>query len=83
MMTYIYTPNRYDFHFSAFDEQLLICHPNHFNSYFKLNDVVKDLPEKEINSLVDMINSNESEEIIFKNLNDLGIKKISLFFSIC
>lgn len=80
MMNYIYTPNRYDFHFSAFDEQLRICHPNHFNSYFKLNDVVKDLPEKEVNSLVDMINSNESEEIIFKNLNDLGIKKISLFF---
>lgn len=80
MMSYIYTPNYYSFHFSNFDEQLLICHPKHFKSYFKLDDVVKDLPEKEVDMLVGMINSKESEEKIFKNLKELGLTKITLFF---
>ena len=80
MMSYIFTPNHYSFHFSNFDEQLLICHPNHFKSYFKLDDVVKDLPEKEVDMLVNMINSKESEEKIFKNLEELGLTKITLFF---
>ena len=80
MMSYIYTPNQHSFHFSNFDEQLLICHPIHFKSYFKLDDVVKDLPEKEVNMLVNMINSKESEKKIFKKLKDLGLTKITLFF---
>ena len=80
MMSYIYTPNHHSFHFSNFDEQLLICHPNHFKSYFKLNDIVKDFPEKEIDMIISMINSKKSEEIIFKNLKELGLNKITLFF---
>lgn len=80
MMSYIYDPTHYSFHFSNFDEQLLICHPNHFKSYFKLDSVVKDLPEKEVNVLVNMINSKESDEKIFENLKELGLTKITLFF---
>lgn len=80
MMSYIYTPNHYGFHFSNFDEQLLICHPIHFKSYFKLDDLVKDLPEKEVDMLVNMINSKRSVEKIFKNLKELGLTKITLFF---
>ena len=80
MMNYIYDSNHYNFHFKNFDEQLLICHPKHFKSYFKLDDVVKVLPEKEVNILVEMINSKESVDEIFNNLNDLGLNKITLFF---
>lgn len=80
MMSYIYTPNFHNLIYSNLDEQLLICHPKHFKSYFKLDDVVKDLPEKELNVLVSMINLNESEKKIFKNLEELGLTKITLFF---
>ncbi len=80
MMSYIYTPNFHNLIYSNLDEQLLICHPKHFKSYFKLDDVVKDLPEKEVNVLVSMINLNESEKKIFKNLEELGLTKITLFF---
>lgn len=80
MMSYIYTPKHYSFHFSNFDEHLLICHPNHFKSYFKLDDVVKDLPEKEVDILVNMVNLKESEEKIFENLKELGLTKVTLFF---
>jgi len=79
-MNYIYDSNHYNFHFKNFDEQLLTCHPKHFKSYFKLDDVVKVLPEKEVNILVEMINSKESVDEIFNNLNDLGLNKITLFF---
>lgn len=58
----------------------MICHPIHFKSYFKLDDVVKELPEKEVDVLVNMINSKESENIIFHYLTDLGLNKITLFF---
>lgn len=80
MMSYIYTPNHYSFYFSDFDEQLLVCHPNHFKSYFKLDDVVKELPEKEVDILVNMVNSKDSEDEIFDNLKYLGLNKINLFF---
>lgn len=80
MMSYIYKPNFHNLIYSNLDEQLLICHPNHFKSYFKLDDVVKKLPEKEVDMLVSMINSKESENEIFNYLTDLGLNRITLFF---
>lgn len=79
MMNYIYKPNHYMFHYSEFDNQLLICHPNHFKSYFKLDNIVKELPEKEVNTIISMVNSKESDEKIFNNLNNLVLNKLSLF----
>ena len=79
MMEYIDHPNIYNLDFGYYDEQLFICHPNHFKAYFKLNDSAKKLPETEINNILTMINSKEPEEKIFENLKKMGADKTKLF----
>lgn len=47
------------------DKNLLICHPNHFKAYFKLNSIIKELSEAETDFVVGYINSkNESATVM-------------------
>ena len=78
MMSFIYKPNHYYFNTRDFDEQLLICHPNHFKSYFKLNEIIKEIPEKEINEFIEEINSEKSLDFIFNYLQNTENEKIGL-----
>lgn len=62
------------------DKNLLIHHPNHFKAYFKLNSVIKDLSEYEIDFIVKIINSKNESAVIgeFKRLYKEN--KLTLFF---
>jgi predicted KAP-like P-loop ATPase len=80
MMSFIYKPNNYNYTFKELDEKMRICHPNHFKSYFKLNDCFKEITEKEINEIIDMINSEKPENIILNHLKQKSNKKLELFF---
>lgn len=80
MMNYIYKPNNYNLNFNEYDEKMRICHPNHFKSYFKLNDSFKEITEKEINETIDLINSEKPEKYILNNLKQKSDKKLELFF---
>ena len=79
-MRFIYNNGVAINHSSVNDRNLLICHENHFKTYFKLNPIVKDMTEFEIDVTVDYINSENEIEVIskFKNLFDLD--KLDLFF---
>ena len=80
MMSFIYTPKHYNLNFKEYDEQMRICHPNHFKSYFKLNDCFKEITEKEINEILDMINSEKPKNSILNHLKQKSDKKLELFF---
>lgn len=80
MMSFIYTPKHHNLNFKEYDEQMRICHPNHFKSYFKLNDCFKEITEKEINETLDMINSEKPKNSILNHLKQKSDKKLELFF---
>ena len=63
----------------SYDGQLLICHKNHFKTYFKLNPILKEINEYEISITIDLINSKNEVELFnqFGNLEDMG--KLDLF----
>ena len=76
-MSFIYNTKYYS---DTYDSQLLICHSNHFNAYFKLNPIIKRITEEEITIIINLINSKNKFETIeqLKNLNE--INKLELFF---
>ena len=63
----------------SYDEKLLICHKNHFKTYFKLNPILKEINEYEISITLDLINSKKEAELFehFGNLEDMY--KLDLF----
>lgn len=67
---------------SIYDEKLLICHPSHFKTYFKLNPILKEITEEEISLLIDNINFKREQELLmaFKNLNEKD--KLNTFFEV-
>lgn len=64
---------------ASYDGKLLICHKNHFKTYFKLNPILKEINEYEISITIDLINSKNEDELFnqFGNLEDVG--KLDLF----
>jgi len=80
---HIYHPKITSTYVSDFaDSNLLICHPNHFKSYFKLNDNLKIISEYEINFVIAQINENNNEQLMlkFKRLDSEG--KLNEFISL-
>lgn len=79
-MSFIDKPNHQFQNFSQYDKNLMICHPNNFKSYFKLNNIVKKITEHEINIIIELINSEnkKSTKKQFKIL--LKEDNINLFF---
>lgn len=71
-MSFIYNTKYISDYSSTYDEKLLICHPNHFKTYFKLNPIVKTITEEEISSIINYINYKKEQEILeaFENLNE-------------
>ena len=58
------------------DEKLLICHPNHFKTYFKLNPIVKTITEEEISSIISvMIRQRNSVGLSQRDLAGLKEKR--------
>lgn len=68
-----------DLDIPSHDEKLLICHKNHFKTYFKLNPILKEINEYEISITIDLINSKMEVELFeqFRNLEDMD--KLDLF----
>ena len=62
------------------DKNLLICHPNHFKAYFKLNSVIKDLSESETDFIVNHINSGDNSTVIVEFTRLYKENKLRLFF---
>ena len=81
-ISFIYNPKYSSDYSSISDEKLLICHPNHFNTYFKLNPIVKTITEKEISSIINYINCKKEQELLetFKNLDEKD--KLNTFFEV-
>jgi len=80
---HIYHPKFTSVYVSDFaDSNLLICHPNHFKSYFKLNDNLKIISEYEINFVIAQINENNNQQLMleFKRLDSEG--KLNEFISL-
>ena len=80
---HIYHPKFTSAYVSDFaDSNLLICHPNHFKSYFKLNDNLKIISEYEINFVIAQINENNNQQLLlkFKRLDSEG--KLNEFISL-
>lgn len=79
-MSFIDKPNHQFQNFSQYDKNLMICHPNNFKSYFKLNNIVKKITEHEINIIIELTNSEnkKSTKKQFKIL--LKEDNINLFF---
>ena len=77
---YIEFPPLYLKNERACDKNLLICHPNHFKAYFKLNSVIKDMSESEIDFIVNYINSEDTTSLCgeFSRLYDKN--RLRLFF---
>ena len=71
-MSFIYNTRYHSYDSLTCDEKLLICHPNHFKAYFKLNPIIKEITEEEISLIINYINSKKEQEILeeFKNLNE-------------
>lgn len=79
-MSFIYN-TKYGWDYSAeCDSKLLICHPNHFKTYFKLNPIIKKITEQEISLIISLINSKKEEELLtkFEKLDKEG--NLNLFF---
>ena len=81
-MSFIYNTKYISDYSSTYDEKLLICHPNHFKTYFKLNPIVKEITEEEISLITIYINSKKEHEILdeFKNLDE--VDKLNTFFEV-
>lgn len=81
-MSFIYNTRFISDYSSTYDEKLLICHPDHFKTYFKLNPIVKTITEEEISIILDYINYKKEQEILeaFKNLNEKD--KLDKFFEV-
>ena len=79
LMRFIYKPNHYILDYEKYDEQLLICHPNHFQTYFKLNEYIKDITEREINEIISLINNKYDLNSIFNHFKEMSDKKFALF----
>ena len=64
---------------SSYYGKLLICHKNHFKTYFKLNPILKEINEYEISITIDLINSKNEGDLLnqFENLEDMC--KLDLF----
>lgn len=61
------------------DKNLLICHSNHFKTYFKLNSIIKKLSESETDFVVGWINS-KSETAVARQFTRLyKEKKLGIF----
>ena len=80
-MSFIYNTRFISDYSSTYDEKL-ICHPDHFKTYFKLNPIVKTITEEEISIILDYINYKKEQEILeaFKNLNEKD--KLDKFFEV-
>ena len=81
-MSFIYNTKYISDHSSTYDEKLLICHPNYFKTYFKLNPIVKTITEGEISIILNYINCKKEQEILeeFENLNEND--KLNKFFEV-
>lgn len=81
-MSFIYNTRFISDYSSTYDEKLLICHPDHFKTYFKLNPIVKTITEEEISIILDYITYKKEQEILeaFKNLNEKD--KLDKFFEV-
>ena len=81
-MKFIYNTKYYSDYSSECDGKLLICHPNHFKTYFKLNPIVKNITEGEITLITTYINFKKEQELLdaFKNLNETD--KLNAFFKV-
>lgn len=81
-MNFIYNTKYHPDYSSECDGKLLICHPNHFKTYFKLNPIVKNITEEEITLITTYINSKKEQELLaaFKNLNETD--KLNAFFKV-
>jgi len=79
-MSFIYNTKYYSDYSDTYDSNLSICHPNHFNAYFKLNPNIKKITEEEITIIINLINSKKEFETIeqLKSLNENN--KLELFF---
>lgn len=62
------------------DQNLLICHPNHFKAYFKLNSVIKELSESETDFVVGYINSKNNSGVVMQFTRLYKENKLRLFF---
>ncbi len=62
------------------DKNLLISHPNHFKAYFKLNSVIKDLSEAEIDFIVNYINSKDNASVVMQFIRLFKENKLRPFF---
>lgn len=62
------------------DKNLLISHPNHFKAYFKLDCVIKDLSESEIDFIVNYINSKDNDSVVMQFTRLYKENKLRPFF---
>ncbi len=62
------------------DKNLLISHPNHFKAYFKLNCIIKDLSESEIDFIVNYINSENNASVVMEFTRLYKENKLRHFF---
>ena len=62
------------------DKNLLISHPNHFKTYFKLNCIIKDLSESEIDFIVNYINSKDNASVVMQFTRLYKENKLRPFF---
>lgn len=81
-MSFIYNTKYISDHSSTYDEKLLICHPDHFKTYFKLNPIVKTITEEDVSIILNYINCKKEQEIVeaFQNLNEKD--KLDKFFKV-
>ncbi len=70
-MSFIYNTKYHSYDPLTCDEKLLICHPNHFKAYFKLNPIIKEITEEELSLIINYINSKKEQEI-FEEFNYLN-----------
>ena len=70
-MSFIYNTRYHSYDSLTCDEKLLICHPNHFKAYFKLNPIIKEITEEELSLIINYINSKKEQEI-FEEFNYLN-----------
>ncbi|WP_296883473.1 P-loop NTPase fold protein [uncultured Methanobrevibacter sp.] len=78
-MLFIYDV-KIDMDLQKYDEKLLICHENHFKTYFKLNPILKEINEYEISMTIDLINSKKENELFNQFINLYEMDKLKLFF---
>lgn len=62
------------------DKNLLISHPNHFKAYFKLDSVIKELSESEIEFIVNYINSENNASVVMEFTRLYKENKLRPFF---